>query len=146
MNDELYHFGVKGMKWGVRRAQTGQKILSSVKKYNQRRNAIKGFSQDAYDSNKSVIGKAYDKLTGAHKIAGEITYNRASSSQRKARAEKYVADQLAKKMAKQERVNEIKKMQKEINAGASFVSKAYNKLTGADKMQAEMLYNLRKYK
>lgn len=140
MDNELTHHGVKGMKWGVRRAK---KTISALK---TRRNALKGFAQDSYNSNKTVIGKAYDKITGAHKLHAKVLYSDASKKERIARAEQYVKDQLAAKAAKNERISSIKKMQKEINKGESFVGKAYNKLTGADRIQAELMYDSRKRK
>lgn len=105
MRNELYHHGIKGQKWGVRRYQNedGSLTAKGIKRY-----ATKGYSEDAYKSNKSFVGKAYDKYTGAHKITGQMQYNMSSKAQNKARAEKYLAEKNAKELNK----NKLKELYK----------------------------------
>mgnify|MGYP000292741304 CR=1 FL=1 len=91
---ELYHYGTKGMKWGVRRYQNKDGSLNAkgIKRYAQ-----KGYAQDALNSNKTKAGRIYDRLTDAHKYSGQIKYGTSSDKQNKARAEKYVAEKAAEK-------------------------------------------------
>ena len=67
--------------------------LVSLTKAGIKRYAKKGYAEDAYKQNKTVVGKAYDKITGAHKITGEMQYDRSTSAQNKQRAEKYISDE-----------------------------------------------------
>lgn len=61
-SNELYHYGVKGMKWGVRRAQ--------------RREAINKYRKDYNDmtKNDSRLTKSVNKLTGADKVYAVSKY------------------------------------------------------------------------
>lgn len=95
--NELYHHGIKGQRWGIRRYQNedGSLTAKGIKRY-----ATKGYSEDAYKSNKSFVGKAYDKFTGAHKITGQMQYDMSSKAQNKARAEKYLAEKNSEKSSK----------------------------------------------
>lgn len=93
---ELVHYGVKGMRWGVRKATKSSSGLTDrqIKKY-----AKKGYAQDSFRSNKTVGGKLWDAYTGAHKIAGAAKYETSSKKQNRERAEKYLADKKRDKKA-----------------------------------------------
>ena len=61
-NQELYHYGVKGMKWGVRRAQRREAINKYRKEYND------------MTKNDSRLTKSMNKLTGADKVYAVSKY------------------------------------------------------------------------
>lgn len=111
--NELYHYGIKGMHWGVRRFQNadGSLTAAGIKRY-----GIKGYSKDAYNSNKTKAGKVYDKVTNAHKYAGRMMYDLSSDSEREKQANKYLKES---KKAKRARGRKIEK-------GAAYVRKFTN--------------------
>lgn len=102
--------------------------------------AKKGYAEDLYDSNTSIVGKIYDRYTGANKISAELEYAKSSDKANRERAEAYVNQKIKEKADKQTYEDTINQYKKEINNGASFVGKIYNKLTDADKYQAELRY------
>lgn len=92
-NNTLTHHGILGQKWGVRRFQNEDGSLTARGK---RKYALKGFEEDSYNSNKTKLGKIYDRLTDAHKYGGAALYGVSSQKERDARAEKYVNDHIKK--------------------------------------------------
>lgn len=89
VNGELYHYGTKGMKWGVRRYQNtdGSLTPAGVKRY-----AKKGYARDSYYSNTTRLGRAYDRVSGRHKAVADEVYRQSSADDNRERAERYVAD------------------------------------------------------
>ena len=67
MNNELYHYGVKGMHWGVRRYQPYPKGYSGSGKYVGKRGRIKGVSNSEAESKRERRKRI---LLGSAAIAG----------------------------------------------------------------------------
>jgi hypothetical protein len=130
-NNELYHHGVKGMKWGVRRYQNKDGSLTDkgVKRY-----AKKGYAQDSLNSRKTAVGKAYDKYTGAHKINASEKYEKSSKAKNRERAERYLEESEAAKTAAK------KKAAKVLTKGAKATAEATAKI-GMAYMTDQIFYD-----
>ena len=152
--DELKHYGVPGMKWGVKKQR--QAMVTARR---QKRAANREYSK-AFNKATSLTG-AYGKnssrntsnmLTAAKKAnAADAKYKKAKQDYKNAKKSakqneraKAKADKAMSKINKQKYKDTIKQYRKEINAGESALGRAYNKLTGADKYQAEIRYDMEK--
>lgn len=129
---ELYHYGVKGMRWGVRRYQNKDGSLNDrgIKRY-----AKKGYAQDSLNSNKTRAGRAFDQYTGAHKLHGSVKYDMSSKKANKARAEQYLKEKNSRKQPefKSKKVSQLKGS-KRVRLGDRFA-------TGVVKANSSMLYS-----
>lgn len=119
-NDELMHYGVKGMKWGVRRARPQTAVDSARANY---KTAKKEY-------NKS-FNKAYNRAVAAyspvkkHQQANEKRWEDAAN-----KAEKLKEAKTEYKKAKTERKAQIKSTYKDIKKSASLGEKIiYNSAT-----------------
>jgi hypothetical protein len=149
MDYEIYHSGVKGMKWGVRRYQNKDGSLTAAGK-NRYRNADgslndkgvkkyakKGYAQDSFNSNKTVAGKAWDAYTGAHKIHASAKYETSSKKQNRERAEQYLREREEKRANKSDT---RKKAAKVVAKGAAATATAASKI-GMAYVTDQVFYN-----
>ena len=111
-DDYLEHFGVKGMKWGVRK----QKVLNAKSEYKKARKAYNKSYNKAY--NYSANHPYSQFVTKRGRAESENRWEQASSD-----ADRYNSAKSAYKNAKRERKNAIKDTYKGINKNASFYEK-----------------------
>ena len=114
--NELCHYGIKGMRWGVRRYQNEDGSLASkgVKRY-----AEAGYSQDARNKHSTKAGRALSTVTGANKRRGSAMYDVSSDAANKRRAEKYAAEKKAAEEARNTPEARKARMKKAVVVGAA---------------------------
>ncbi len=78
--DYLEHFGVKGMKWGVR----NERVRSAKSEYKSARKAYKSAKQER----KNAINKTYRSINKNSSFGEKLIYNNATRK----KAAKYVVD------------------------------------------------------
>lgn len=150
VNGELYHHGVKGMKWGVRRNLDIKKSAYKKAKveydksfdYAYKRNRPISITKKSRQANKDRWDDAIkkkdlmDKAKYEYKVAKKQYKNEARNIA--------ITEKNLKKLEKQEYKTFVEKRSKEILAGESAFGKAYAKLTGSHKYQAQMEYDMNK--
>lgn len=125
-NYYLQHHGVKGMKWGVRKAVDPANVPAS-----RRTRRL----QKALDRQRNVA-KSWDDTSAITDKRGKTIYSKSEV--------KEIRDAAYERVKKME-VKVLKsQMRDQINAGESVVGRLYNKVTGADKIQADIQYDLDK--
>ena len=120
-SNELYHYGVKGMRWGHRKASYQNTATSDLRKRYDAAKADKKAANKAYTK---AFNKAYNRsydtysLSKKRRDASNERWNDAAEKG----AKSYEADQAFKKV-KNERKTAIKSTTKQLNKSASFKDK-----------------------
>lgn len=99
-NNELYHYGIKGMKWGIRRFQNKDGSLTKA--------GLKRYS-DSASSAASAVGKAIVK--GGKKVAEKISEKHAQRKEEK-RIENLMSKPI-RKLTEEERIERMDRKMKE---------------------------------
>lgn len=124
---ELYHHGVKGMKWGVRKAKAPTADIKPSRGTKRLQKAI--------DRQQKVV-ESWKDTTPVKDGFGRTLFT--------AKDCKDIADGAAKRLAKLQYKLLVSQRADQINAGESAVGRIYNKITGADKIQAEIELDIEK--
>lgn len=150
-NNELVHYGVKGMKWGKRKAvPTAADVANKRSAYKAANREYNKAFDKAYNRNIgsfSPIKKhrdastarwedAISKAEAANKAKAEYkAVKKAFKADARAKAK---ADRALAKMEKQSYKEAVKQRSKEILKGESIVGKVWDVMTDAHKYQAEI--------
>lgn len=104
---ELMHYGVKGMKWGVRRAQ---KLITKYRK--------KASQYDRYSKEYAKEGSRRYGSDGARQTDGEIAWMKQLAADNKAKSQKYRAK--ADKLEAKIKTPKDPKKSKKLNTAAAY--------------------------
>lgn len=115
MNNELYHHGIKGQKWGVRRYQNKDGSLTAAGKkrssnYDGKLITVGQAKGRAFKADTAARRQAYRDLNDSPKRHSKLQYDvSAIKAGVKARKESIAADKAHNKEVRKQRADEIKK-------------------------------------
>lgn len=100
MDEELYHHGIKGMKWGVRRYQNK-------------------------DGSLTPAGKAQERNANKQQARKDITKSRKAASKNRSLMSDAELDKRIKRLEKEKRLREL--TESEVSPGKSYAKKAMDR-------------------
>ena len=126
--DEIFHHGIKGQRWGVRRYQNADGTLTDTgkKRYAQADSALKP-GKDGKASKAEKITRSSNDMVNEVKRARKSGKDAKTNSSNNSEARKMSDAELNKRidrMAREKRYRELKNEQDSINAGRNKVDRA----------------------
>lgn len=119
--DELKHYGIRGMKWGVRRFQNSDGSLTAAgkKRYGTSENFERQYPADKKKSDMALIGASRDAARGAKEVnknLREVEREKASKKQKKVNKQiEEAARENARNMTDQELREAVNRLNMEEN-------------------------------
>ena len=138
-SNELYHYGVPGMRWGHRKAKAQLQVAKK-----QWKKANKEFDKAYRDNNSWLLNMQFDKKDKQKRSQAMMdAASKAEKANRKYKRAKK-AYKMVKKLEKQKVKDLQKKYQKEYLSDKSSVGKVVSKFLGSDKVYAKTMADMDK--
>ena len=138
-SNELYHYGVPGMRWGHRKAKAQLQVAKK-----QWKKANKEFDKAYRDNNSWLLNMQFDKKDKQKRSQAMMdAASKAEKANRKYKRAKK-AYKMVKKLEKQKVKDLQKKYQKEYLSDKSSVGKVVSKFLGTDKVYAKTMVDMDK--
>lgn len=130
VDGELKHYGVLGMKWGVRRGRTAQAYEKASKKLKKLQGKVEKADAKAYKKGMKADSKA-SSVFATQKGAMKADF-KAKKASRKASVQVAKAKKWLDEMDKAFKDTDVKLSEEQVNLGKSYTERLINRNTARD--------------